>query len=397
MYKSTFGIRRKTSPKWGGADVPRKSRRPAPGSVAPRRAGAGAGAGAGVGAAASGTSQAPRLRTAVRHAPQSPGYKRGDMVLSELAARLNCAEYKNWVKAGHCLLLLRSCLQGFVGREVLSFHHGLLAAAPGLGPRAICRGGSRCSPRARQFQPQCQVCAEWKQEILRHHINRNGDVHWGNCRPGRWPVDAWEVAKAFMPRGLADKRGPEECDAVALLSLINSCDHFVVDRKKVTEVIKCRNEIMHSSEMKVSSTWLRDFQMKIQNFLNEFRNIPEIVAVYSRIEQLLTSDWAVHIPEEDQRDGCECETGTYLSESQVNEIEMQLLKEKLQEIYLQAEEQEVLPEELSNRLEVVKEFLRNNEDLRNGLTEDMEKLDSLRLHQKLDSQEPGRQTPDRKA
>lgn len=72
------------------------------------------------------------------------------MVLSELAARLNCTEYKNWVKAGHCLLLLRSCLQGFVDREVLSFHRGLLAAVPGLGPHATCRGGSRCSPRARQ-------------------------------------------------------------------------------------------------------------------------------------------------------------------------------------------------------------------------------------------------------
>uniref|UniRef100_A0A2K6ULH9 Uncharacterized protein n=1 Tax=Saimiri boliviensis boliviensis TaxID=39432 RepID=A0A2K6ULH9_SAIBB len=262
------------------------------------------------------------------------------MVLSEQAARLNCAEYKNWVKAGHCLLLLRSCLQGFFGREVLSFHRGLLAAVSGLGPRAACRGGSRCSPRARQFQPQCEVCAVWKREILRHHVNRNGDVHWGNCRPGLWPVDAWEVAKAFMPRGLADKRGPEECDAV---------------------------------------------------------NIPDSVAVYSRIEQLLTSDWAVHVPEEDQRDGCECEMGTYLSESQVNEIEMQLLKEKLQEIYLQAEEQELLPEELSNRLEVVKEFLRSNEDLRNGLTEEMQKLDSLCLHQKLDSKEPGSQTPDRKA
>ncbi|XP_047393095.1 uncharacterized protein CXorf38 homolog isoform X1 [Sciurus carolinensis] len=317
------------------------------------------------------------------------------MVLSELAARLNCAEYKNWVKAGHCLLLLRSCLQGFVGREVLSFHRGLLAAAPGLGPSATCRGGSRCSPRARQFQPQCQVCAEWKREILRHHINRNGDVHWGNCRPGRWPVDAWEVAKAFMPRGLTDKRGPEECDAVALLSLINSCDHFVVDRKKVTEVIKCRNEIMHSSEMKVSSTWLRDFQIKIQNFLNEFKNIPEIVAVYSRIEQLLTSDWAVHVPEEDQRDGYECDTGSYLSASQVNEIEVELLKEKLQEMYLQAEEQEVLPEEIADRLEVVKEFLRNNEDLRNGLREDMQRLDSLHP-QKRDSKEPGRQAPERK-
>ncbi|XP_052519184.1 uncharacterized protein CXorf38 homolog isoform X2 [Budorcas taxicolor] len=273
------------------------------------------------------------------------------MVLSELAVRLNCAEYKNWVKAGHCLLLLRGCLQGFVGREVLAFHSSLLAAAPGLGPHAACSSGSRCSPRARQ---------------------------------------------AFMPRGLADKTGPEECDAVALLNLINSCDHFVVDRRKVTEVIKCRNEIMHSSEMKVSSVWLRDFQMKIQNFLNEFKNIPEIVAVYSQIEQLLTSDWAVYIPEEDQRDGCD--KGVYLSESQVNEIEMELLKEKLQELYLQVKEQEVLPEEILNQLEVVKEFLRNNEDLRNGLTEDMQKLDSLRQqHLKPDSKEPGVQTPEGKA
>lgn len=72
------------------------------------------------------------------------------MVLSELAVRLNCAEYKNWVKAGHCLLLLRRCLQGFVGREMLAFHRRLRARAPGLGPGATCRGGSRCSPRARQ-------------------------------------------------------------------------------------------------------------------------------------------------------------------------------------------------------------------------------------------------------
>ncbi|XP_016042746.1 uncharacterized protein CXorf38 homolog isoform X2 [Erinaceus europaeus] len=271
------------------------------------------------------------------------------MVLSELAARLNSAEYKNWVKAGHCLLLLRGCLQGFIDREMLAFHQGLLAAAPSLGPRATCRSGSRCSPRARQFQPQCQVCADWKREILKHHTNRNGDIYWGNCQPGRWPIDPWEVAK----------------------------------------VIKCRNEIMHSSEMKVSSAWLQNFQMKIQSFLNEFKNIPDIVAVYSRIEQLLTSDWAVHIPEEDQLDSFESDAGVHLNESQINEIEMELLKEKLQELYLQAEEQEMVPEETLNQLEAVKEFLRNNEDLRNGLTEDMQKLDSLRRkHCQPESEEP---------
>lgn len=68
------------------------------------------------------------------------------------------------------------------------------------------------------------------------------------------------------------------------------------------------------------------------------------------ILQLLTSDWTVHIPEEDQPDGYENEIGSYLSVSQVNEIEMELLKEKLHEMYLQAEGQEVLPEEVRERV-----------------------------------------------
>lgn len=71
--------------------------------------------------------------------------------------------------------------------------------------------------------------------------------------------------------------------------------------------------------------------------------------ICSVTQQLLTSDWAVYIPEEDQPDGCDYETGVYLSEHQVNEIEMELLKEKLQELYLQAKGQEVLPEEVKKK------------------------------------------------
>ncbi|XP_044525155.1 uncharacterized protein CXorf38 homolog [Gracilinanus agilis] len=117
------------------------------------------------------------------------------MVLSELTVRLNSAEYKNWVKAGHCLLLLRSCLQDFIRAEVEAFHRRILAAIPSLGPHASCLGSVRCTPRARQFQPQCQLCTEWKREILKHHTNRNGDIYWGNCKPERWPFDPWELAK----------------------------------------------------------------------------------------------------------------------------------------------------------------------------------------------------------
>uniref|UniRef100_F6UI20 Chromosome X open reading frame 38 n=1 Tax=Monodelphis domestica TaxID=13616 RepID=F6UI20_MONDO len=313
------------------------------------------------------------------------------MVLSELALRLNSAEYKNWVKAGHCLLLLRGCLQDFIRAEVEAFHRLILAATPSLGPRASCLGSVRCTPRARQFQPQCQLCTEWKREILKHHTNRNGDIYWGNCKPERWPFDPWELAKAFMPRGLADKKGPEECDAVALLSLINSCDHFRIDRKKVIEVIKCRNEIMHSSEMKVSSSWLQDFQMKIQSFLNEFRNIPEIAATSARIEKLLTFDWAVHIPGDDQLDGPKSDTKIYLSESEISEIEMELLREKLQESYLQAEGQAIPPEEVAKHVEAMKIFLKNNKDLGSSFEEEMQKLEDFHLqHQTVRAEEAGK-------
>uniref|UniRef100_A0A8C3S8P5 Chromosome X open reading frame 38 n=1 Tax=Chelydra serpentina TaxID=8475 RepID=A0A8C3S8P5_CHESE len=262
------------------------------------------------------------------------------MALAELAARLNCAEYKNWVKAGHCLVLLRDALQRFAGEQLRAFHRQLLARSPArlAPPGRLCR--SRCLPRGRQFQSSCSLCTEWKKEILKHHTNRNGEVHWGNCKPWLWPSNSWELAKAYMPRGLMDISGPDKCDAAALLNLFNFCDHFSgIDQKKVREVIKCRNELMHSSEMKVSSLWLEEFGKKIQNLIKELQNVPEVMTASTRIEKLLSSDWAVYIPgEEDQPDGLEGETEVCMSGSQISEIEMELIKERLKEIYLLVEE-----------------------------------------------------------
>lgn len=43
---------------------------------------------------------------------------------------------------------------------------------------------------------------------------------------------------------------------------------------------------MHSSEMKVSSLWLKEFGKKIQNLLNEFENVPEVAAAGTKIEKV---------------------------------------------------------------------------------------------------------------
>ncbi|XP_062982595.1 uncharacterized protein CXorf38 homolog [Elgaria multicarinata webbii] len=292
------------------------------------------------------------------------------MALAELAARLNCAEYKNWVKAGHSLLLLRAALQRFAGEQIHAFHRQLVARLGPLGAR--CSG--RCIPRGKQFQPACSLCKEWKKEILSHHTHRTGDVNWGNCRPWLWPSNSWELAKAYMPRGKADCYGPDKCDASALLNLFTFCDHFSnIDPKKVREVIKCRNELMHSSDMKVSSSWLNEFGNHVQDLLTEFQHVPEAQTAGTRIEKLLSSDWDVLVPGEDQFDGLEGE----MSQSQISEIEKELIKERLHEISLLMEDQGMMSEEDLNRIQFAREFLQNNCDLQRSLQAEMQNLEDL--------------------
>nr|XP_028583202.1 uncharacterized protein CXorf38 homolog isoform X2 [Podarcis muralis] len=251
------------------------------------------------------------------------------MALAELASRLNCAEYKNWVKAGHSLLLLRAALQRFTGEQVQAFHRQLVARSSArLSPSGL-RCSGRCTPRGKQ---------------------------------------------AYMPRGKADICGPDKCDASALLNLFNFCDHFSnIDQKKVREVIKCRNELMHSSDMKVSSSWLKEFGNHVQNLLTEFQHIPEAQMARTRIEKLLSSDWAVHVPGGDQLDGLEGE----MNRSQISEIEAELIKERLHEISLLVEEQGMMSEEDLNRIQIVKDFLNGNHDLQRSLQAEMQNLEDL--------------------
>ncbi|XP_053242889.1 uncharacterized protein CXorf38 homolog isoform X3 [Podarcis raffonei] len=184
-----------------------------------------------------------------------------------------------------------------------------------------------------------------------------------------------------MPHGKADICGPDKCDASALLNLFNFCDHFSnIDQKKVREVIKCRNELMHSSDMKVSSSWLKEFGNHVQNLLTEFQHIPEAQMARTRIEKLLSSDWAVHVPGGDQLDGLEGE----MNRSQISEIEAELIKERLHEIRLLVEEQAMMSEEDLNRIQIVKDFLNGNHDLQRSLQAEMQNLEDL--VQKLDGQ-----------
>ncbi|KAM4795708.1 uncharacterized protein CXorf38 homolog [Rhinophrynus dorsalis] len=291
------------------------------------------------------------------------------MAPSGLLHRLNCIEYKNWIKAGQCLLLLKGSLQEYIAREMEIFHKQLVCRIPP--PRVRCQ----CRAKGKQFQPVCPACAEWKRHILGHHSLRNAEIYWGNCNPSLWSTHYWEVAKAYMPRGHADKKGPQQCDAAALLNLINACDHFrVCDLSKVREVIKCRNDIMHSSDMKVSAAWLGDFGNKMQNFISEFKHIPGLKEQGGKIQEVLLSDWAVEDLDEFDALALACDKEIPIS---LGEVEMELIQQMIQEINLQIEDCDTLSNEDLDNIQKLKTFLFDHKDLQSHFQGEVEKLDSM--------------------
>ncbi|XP_069034858.1 uncharacterized protein CXorf38 homolog isoform X2 [Lepisosteus oculatus] len=303
------------------------------------------------------------------------------MVHEELSARLNDIGYKNWLKAGYCLLKLRDGLHGFVNNETKTFHGRLIDKNPVLRRGYTCRHG--CRPTGNQLHSVCGLCEEWKKEILRHHSYRAAIINWGNCKPWLWPAQHWEVAKAYMPRGQAASAGPGQCDAAALLNLLGCCDHFsFLDQQQVREVIKSRNELMHSCEMRVPAQWMARYKKNLEALLLELRHIPEMVAAGREIKEILAVDWSVQIPGADSTDGPE---GVFPELGHVSLAETELLRESVKEVLLYSGEVNPLSEQNLEGLQRLRDFLQSHRDLEERFQAEVQDLQSL----ELELQKPG--------
>ncbi|KAG9262368.1 hypothetical protein AMEX_G24135 [Astyanax mexicanus] len=300
------------------------------------------------------------------------------MVHEELFARLNEAGYKNWLKAGYCLLKVRDGLCGYADTEMRFFHRSVIRNNRNLQREQQCR--SSCRPRGTQFQPACSICTEWQREILRHHTNPFGMINWGNCRPWLWPTEPWEVAKAFMPRGLADINKAEQCDAAALLNLLNFCDHFsFINQSLVIEVIRCRNHLMHSCEMLVSDQWMSHFQKSLQQLLLQLRHVPEVVAAGQQIQEMLSVDLSVHVPGVEHVDGPQMD-GAELDGVEIESIshwETELLKESLKDLlYTDELDGRLIPADLK-KVQSLHRFLRSHKDLEEQFRTELQSVQVL--------------------
>ncbi|XP_019112776.1 uncharacterized protein CXorf38 [Larimichthys crocea] len=307
------------------------------------------------------------------------------MGLEELALRLNDSGYKNWLKAARCLLLLREGLHPFITQHMRDFHGDLLNQNTLL--RKPCE--TSCRPRGTKFSSPCRACSEWQRVILKHHRQREtATVNWGNCFPPRWRKDNWEVAKAYMPRGQGEVKGADQCDASALLNLINYCDYFQsVDLKCVREVIRFRNELMHSCEFCVKDEWMKHYQTTLKNLVWQFRNQPQMATVGRQIEEMLTVDLSIYVSGWDQMDsavmdGIECDSTSQCKTSAnlISQWEAELLQERLQELLHAAADDDDDDDTKTQDTEQLKRlggFLQANRDLAERFSAELKAMSSL--------------------
>ncbi|XP_061081615.1 uncharacterized protein CXorf38-like isoform X2 [Conger conger] len=248
------------------------------------------------------------------------------MVHEELFARLNDIGYKNWLKAGCCLLKIKDGLHGYVNKAMKCFHEML------INNNHVLQKGQRCNY---------------------------------DCRP--------KGNQAYMPRGLASVTGAEQCDASALLNLITFCDYFsLINQRHVREVIGKRNELMHSCEMRVSAQWMDQYRRSLDQLLDQLRHIPELAATGREIHEILSVDWTVSPPRVDCMDGLETDDVSQLVDGpvqagleagDVSQLESVLLRERLQELLHCTQLQDPPDPQGLQELQGLRDFLQSQRDL----------------------------------
>uniref|UniRef100_A0A8C6SB04 Uncharacterized protein n=1 Tax=Neogobius melanostomus TaxID=47308 RepID=A0A8C6SB04_9GOBI len=250
----------------------------------------------------------------------------------DLLLRLGNREYTNWIKAGQCLRILAQGLQPCIDTEMKNFHMDLLNQNSMLG--RPCE--KYCRPSGNKLLGACRFCSEWQSVIQAHQRQPQNTINWDNCSPGSWRNSHWEVAKAFMPRGQGRVRGADQFDASALLNLINSCDWFhSVDPKPVREVIRYRNDLMHSSNFLVRDEWMKNYDMALRNFMIHFKKVSPMVTAEQQIKQVLRADLSIHINVLDEMDSDDIVTDLVHDEISADSIvqwEAELLQKRLQEL-----------------------------------------------------------------
>ena len=167
---------------------------------------------------------------------QSP-VRKTTVKMCTLEARLQNAEYRNWVKAGICCIYTKEGLEDFADVESKSFYQNVLASVPAAG-NPVC--GITIYRRSLINPCKHPYCQAFLAAVLREGLDPNHGFtirqdNLNNTDVSLWHSHPWELAKLFMNKGQKPTQTtPSDTD---LSGIANFLRHCKVPRNHVTNVL----------------------------------------------------------------------------------------------------------------------------------------------------------------
>ncbi|KAL3857953.1 hypothetical protein ACJMK2_012578 [Sinanodonta woodiana] len=203
-----------------------------------------------------------------------------------IPTRFSDGQYKNWLKCSLSLIMMKETLHEYTHNAVKQLHGNMtqnissisFASSTSNQCGSCSSKNIRLTENPRKWSISCNnnICDKWLQRILAFHEEpHNRNINWKNADISQWPVDCYQVAKIFMPKG-QDKtvKMPDDLDAPAILSLFKYCNWFRKDLPNtqiMSDLIDIRNKLLHSGEMRVvdgdKDSWI-DLMMQLLSDLN---------------------------------------------------------------------------------------------------------------------------------
>ena len=154
---------------------------------------------------------------------------------SSLQARLNDPEYKNWIKAGICLMYTKEGLEDFVDQTTQQLHQNVIGnLTKQLGAQtgqSVCGAVCGVTIRRQQLETTCKhpYCQAFINAVKQEGLDptqpftiRHGNL--GNSKTSLWHSHSYELSKLFMNGGQQQTQsGPAETDLSGLVNFIAHC------------------------------------------------------------------------------------------------------------------------------------------------------------------------------
>ena len=147
---------------------------------------------------------------------------------------------QNWISVLYSLSCLAEGVKPYTRDEFAKLHAKFQGLTRHI--HKACPSATPCS--CKHLQDWCQICAEWREIIIRAHAHGCYGSDWSKVNSSKWPSDSLEVEKCFHPDWCRSATNDGDI-SVILGKLFNCKDIKSALSASQYDMRKFRNDVVH--------------------------------------------------------------------------------------------------------------------------------------------------------